>query len=275
MSSRFLFRTNWDLLWREVWIPLSKKPEAPNDLFVELYRFAVKESGFDLKVEVVNDYRLAKKEFKRFRCPPDEKACVKLLEGFVAVLAEFNETVPQDYVSLLGSFIERYNLRYIMTPASKVKMSLPGLLISQYTTLKKNLSQNHGLSDCLRELENNIGNLSDDDIERNCIRVASNLLEGVVVYKSSNGENTLGKAIDGCATSGGQSLFPHKAMVESVKKFYKFFNDYPNLRHPGTTAEKLRELKKDDSVLSIWFAVIFASYLANNDAFELISMGEL
>jgi hypothetical protein len=38
MSSRFLFRTNWDLLWREIWIPLTKRPDVPSDLFVEIYR---------------------------------------------------------------------------------------------------------------------------------------------------------------------------------------------------------------------------------------------
>ena len=270
MSSHFLLRTNWALLWREIWIPLSKKPDAPVDLFVELYRFRMKKNGLDAKIEVINDPKLAKKEFKRLTCPSEEKGCVELLEGFMDVLTEFNDNIPQEYASLLKNFIERYNLRYIMTPSSKLKMSLPGLLVSQYSTLKKGLAQSQGLLDCLRELENNIGNLSDDDIERNCIRIASNLLEGVVVGKSTNGQTTLGQAIPGCI-----GLFPHRAVVESVKNFYKFFNDYPNLRHPGRNAEKIRELKKDDAVLSIWFAVIFASYLSNNDAFELISMGEL
>src|SRR5208283_5521919 len=101
MSSRFLFRTNWDLLWREIWIPLTKRPDVPSDLFVEIYRFATKELGVELKVEVINDPKLAKKEFKKLSCPSNEKACVALLEGFVAVLAEFNDEVPRQYASLL------------------------------------------------------------------------------------------------------------------------------------------------------------------------------
>jgi hypothetical protein len=65
-----LFKTNWDLLRREIWIPLSKKPDVPSDLFVEIYRFAIKELGMELKVEVINDSKLAKKQFKRLSCPP-------------------------------------------------------------------------------------------------------------------------------------------------------------------------------------------------------------
>jgi hypothetical protein len=102
------------------------------------------------------------------------------------------------------------------------------------------------------------------------MRIASNLLEGIIVDRTTNGEQTLGRAIAGC-----ELLFPHKAMIESVKNFYKFFNDYPNLRHPGTNLQKLRELKKDDAVLSIWFAVMFSSYLANDNSFEHISLGVL
>lgn len=270
MTSYFLFKTNWGALWREVWTPLSKKTSAPVDLFIELYRFAGEKLGSELKAEALNDPNLAKEEFKRLPCcPSSEKACVDILEGFVGVLSEFEGDVSQQYCSLLDGFIERHNLRYILTQNSKLRLSLMGLLVSQYSTFKKAISQNEGRLECLRELETNIGNLSDEDIERNCMRIASNLLEGIVVDKTTNGEHTLGKAIAGC-----EQLFPHKAVIESVKNFYKFFNDYPNLRHPGTQAQRIRDLKKDDAVLSIWFAVMFASFLAGDNAFELISLGD-
>ena len=122
----------------------------------------------------------------------------------------------------------------------------------------------------MNEIETIIGRLDENEIEKNCIRIASNLLEGIIVDKTTNNQRTLGRAIDGCI-----ELFPHRAVLESVKKFYNFVNDYPNLRHAGTEVNRIRALTKDDAVLSIWFALMFSCYLANNDSFKQICLGEL
>lgn len=168
MTNYFLFKANWGLLWREVWIPLCKKQSAPTDLFIELYRFTCEKLGLELKDEALSDPKLAKEEFRGLPCcPSNEKTCISLLEGFVNVLSEFEGKISQQYCSLLEQFIERHNLRYVLTQNSKLKLSLIGLLVSQYSTFKNSISQNQGRIECLRELETNIGNLGDEEIERN------------------------------------------------------------------------------------------------------------
>ncbi len=171
----------------------------------------------------------------------------------------------------LKDFTEKHNLRYFLTSDCKLRLSLTGLLVSQYATLKRAISARQSRNECLRELETNVGRLSDDEVERNWIRAASNLLEGIVVDKSANNATTFGRTIDGC-----ENCFPHRALIDSAKKFYKFFNDYPNLKHAGRQALKIRDLKKDDAILTISFAVLFASYIARAYCFAyIVSQGNI
>ena len=264
-----LLRLNWRLLYREIWAPLSKTTSAPTDMFIELYRYASTKLEFEPDIEALNDQKLAKEEFKKLPIPNDEKTCVILLEGYYEVLSQFETNIKDTYYLKLKDFIENHNLRYFLTSDCKLRLSLTGLLVSQYATLKRSISARQSRNQCLRELEINVGRLSDDEVERNCIRAASNLLEGIVIDESTNNATTFGRAIDGC-----ENCFPHRALIDSAKKFYKFFSDYPNLRHAGRPAFKIRDLKKDDAVLTISFAVLFASYIAENDSSQMIFSGD-
>jgi len=105
--------------------------------------------------------------------------------------------------------------------------------------------------------------------ERNAIGIATNLLEGIAKEKTKNHQRTLGSAIDGC------DVFPHEALRTCVKNFYKFASDYPNIRHAGTPASKIRELKKDDALLFVNLALAFGLYVFDNNSAESIIMGEL
>lgn len=223
-----LSRFNWDRLYREIWAPISKTKSSPADMFIELYRYASKKLELDPNIEALNDQKLAREEFKKLPTPNDEKTCVILLEGYYEVLSQFETDIKDRYYLKLKDFIEEHNLRYSLTSDCKLRLSLTGLLVSQYAALKRAISARQLRNECLRELEINVGRLSDDEVERNCIRAASNLLEGIVVDKTTNNETTFGRAIDGC-----EICFPHTALIDSAKKFYKFFSDYPNLRHAG------------------------------------------
>ena len=107
--------------------------------------------------------------------------------------------------------------------------------------------------------------------ERNCISISANLLEGIARLMTTNGGDTLGTAIDGC------DVFPHSSVKQCIKDFYRFTSDYPNLRHghPGTLANKLRELKKDDALLALMLALGFSSYVLDNDSVAGIFRGDL
>jgi hypothetical protein len=266
----FLFRSNWDILYREVWLPLSKSASAPPDMFIELFRYASTKLGFEPEIEAFNDPKLAKEEFRKVSTPTDEKTCLSLLEGFYDILSTFNTDINKKYYSKLKEFIERHNLRYSLTPDCKIRLSLTGLLISQYATLKKAIAANQLRAQCLQSLELNIGRINEDTVEETCITRASNLLEGITIDKTTNRKRTFGEAIEGC-----RDCFPHEALIESAKKFYRFFSDYPNLRHASTIDKKIRDLKKDDAILSISFAVLFAAYIADNNASQAILSGDL
>ena len=95
--------------------------------------------------------------------------------------------------------------------------------------------------DCMEELESKVGRLMDHDVEKDCIRVVSNLLEEVVVKKSNNRRRTLGAALKKCP----KDMFAHISFVSDVEGFWDFVCNYPGLRHPGTLATKIRDLTKD------------------------------
>jgi hypothetical protein len=268
----FLFRSNWSFLYNDLWIPLSKSKFAPDDMFIELFRYASRKARSEPKTEALSDPKLAKQEFKKFPTPTDEKTCLAILEGFYEVLSDFNPKISEKYRSKLQEFIERHNLRYFLTPDCKIRISLVGLIVSQYASLKKAVSTTPLRNNCLLSLEKNIGLLNEDTIEENCIQKANNLLEGVTIDKTTiPGANTFGWAVNGC-----RDCFPHQALIDSAKKFYEFSSDFPNLRHGGTAINpaQIRDLKKDDAILSISFAVLLASFIADNDASQKILLGD-
>jgi len=267
---RFLIRSSWHLLWGNVWFPLSKKSYAPENMFLDLYTYEYKKLKLKITKEVYDNPKLAQEEFKIRIVPIQEKACVALLEGFYDVLSNMDARLCRDYRNLLDKFFERYNLRYFLTADCKIRLSLVGLIVSQYAVLKKSVSTNQLRKDCLVDLEKNVGLFHEDTAESNCIRVANNLLEGVTVDKATNGANTFRRAIDGC-----RNIFPHQALIDSAKSFYEFFSDFPNLRHCGTTLNprQIRNIKKDDAILSISFAVLLSSFIADNDAAQAILEG--
>jgi hypothetical protein len=267
----FLLRSNWNFQYNDIWLSLSKSKYAPDDMFIELLRYASRKLRLEPRTEALNDPKLAKQEFKKLPTPIDEKTCVAILEGFYEVLSDFNPVLSQKYRSKLQEFIERHNLRYFLTPDCNIRLSLVGLIVSQYAALKKSVATKPLRNNCLLSLEKNIGLLNEETAEENCIRITNNLLEGVTVDKTTiRGARTFGAALNGCRNS-----FPHQALIDSARRFYDFFSDYPNLRHGGTqNPARIRDLKKDDAILSISFAVLLASFIADNDASQKILLGD-
>ena len=269
-----LIRCNWNCLYTDLWLPLSKSKFAPDDMFIELLRYESRKLRLDPKEEALNDPILAKLEFKKLSTlltPINEKTCITLLEGFYAVLTDFNCAISKKYCSKLQEFIESHNLRYMLTSDCKIRLSLAGLIVSQYAALRKTVSLVPLRNNCLIALEKNVGLLNEETAEENCIRIANNLLEGIAIDKTTNGADTFKRAVNGC-----RDCFPHQALIDSAKSFYDFSSDFPNLRHGGTARNPLqiRPLKKDDAILSISFAVLLASFIVDNDASQKILMGD-
>jgi len=269
----FLVKNNWKKLNRTIWTSIEKRKAAPPDIYIELLRFARRRLGIEVDeatYDTLNDPILARKEFFGLSEPQNELKCIELLEGFYSILQDFPTNIAERYKLRLKKFIEEYNLRYTISNDCKFQLSVQGLLISQYVRFSNALSGIAHIEQSLRQLEGSVSRLRDlSDEERNCIGIATNLLEGVACSRTTNRERTLGRAIDGC------NVFPHGALKECIKQFYTFASDYPNIRHSGTPAHKLRDLKKDDALLAITFALAFGSYIFDNDLSNSVLQGEL
>lgn len=268
----FLIKSNWDLLNKEVWAPLEKSVSAPSDMYIELMRFYYNILGEDLthKAEILNDNELAKQEFKNIPPPQSEQTCIKLLEGFYEVLSRFYKgDIAQKYQDKLSEFFQRYNLRYNAVQNCKIRLSIQGLLDSLLLRLSEVASAEENLAESLKDLEDSIADIMNSGGEKNCIKNAYNLLEGVTIRKSNSNEDTLGRALRRCTT-----LFPHQSLYESVKNINEFWNDYPNLRHAGRSSSRIRNLKKDDAMLIVALSVGFASFISADDDGQKIISGD-
>jgi hypothetical protein len=270
----FLVKPNWKKLNKSIWTSLEKKTSAPPDMYIELLRFARRK--LDVPTEeatdvVLSDPSLARNAFFKLPEPQSESQCIELLEGFYDTLQEeFRTKIAQYYKQELKKFVEERNLRYYISDNCKFQLSIQGLLMSQCEKFRNMLFGNAHMEQSLRLLEASVSRLMDvSDEERNCIGIATNLLEGVACTRTTNNQNTLGAAIEGC------NVFPHDALMRCVKDFYRFASDYPNIRHAGNPASKLRDLKKDDALLAVTFALGFGSYVFNNDSGQKILQGEL
>ncbi len=269
----FLVKPHWRKLNRTVWSSLEKRRSAPLDMYIELLRFARRRLGIQVDAatdEALHDPALAREQFFGLPEPSNESKSIELLEGFHEVLNEFNPVIAEGYEQELREFIEEHNMRYIVAHSCKLELSIQGLLASQFVRLSNILATNPHVNQSLQQLEATVSKLKEGTHEeRNCIGIATNLLEGIARDKTTNNQTTLGAAIEGC------DVFPHSAVKECVKSFYKFASDYPNIRHSGTAANKLRELKKDDALLAVSFAIAFGSYVFDNDSSNAILNGEL
>lgn len=250
---------------------------TPEDMFVELYDCGCRKLRIRPLDEALNDTKLAKAEFKKKIIPTDEKMCITLLEEFYNTLSDMTERRPsKDYQNLLEKFIVQHNLRYFVTADCNIRLSLVGLIISQYEVLKKSVSTKPVRKHALVSLEKNVGLFNEDVTEENCIRVANNLLEGIMQDKGKTLKGKLksdkfSDSLDAC-----KYCFPHEALLESARKFYKFSNDYPNLRHGGEESNpmQIRPIKKDDAILALSYTILLASFIADNDSSQAILSGE-
>lgn len=253
---------------------MEKRRVAPADMYIELLRFARRLQGMqvDLATDTaLSDPKLAREEFLNLPKPQSETKCVELLEGYYGILGDFRDgKMAENYRQELAEYVEEHNLRYVLTNDCKLKLSLEGLLVSGYSKLRTLVSNQTTLTQALSQLEESVSRLGNTtQEERNAIGIATNLLEGIAKDKTTNHQPTLGSAIDGC------DVFPHEALRTCVKNFYRFASDYPNIRHAGTPANKIRELKKDDALLFVNLALAFGLYVFDNSSTESIIMGEL
>ncbi len=265
-----LIKHNFGFIFEEIWETFLLYPKG---VYIELIQNYYENLNYDLegKLEIINNEDLASDEFREIPSwPIHETICIKILEEFYSLLIDsYDVKLADTYRTNLIKIFERLNLRYTMLTNGKMGLSIQGLLGSMLLRLKTTVRSKTSL-ESLEQLEKSVAKLENSDESfRSCMTIACNLMEGTAKDRANNRFDTLKRSIDSIP-----DVFPHDSMKESIKQLYDYLSDYPNLRHSGTEANRIRNLKMDDASLVTALAIGYASYLASCDDGQSILIGE-
>ncbi|WP_372988802.1 hypothetical protein [Sulfitobacter sp.] len=252
----------WSEMWRQVWRKLADHRDAPDDLFCELYRELNKSFTDQLDpatslAAIVDDTNQARVAFRGTKAAAlqGELSALEFLERAHTVIEDFgSEALTNKYFLLIRDFLEKYSLRYDLRRPFSLHPTLPGVFARLMRDLRQVTSQDAALATLMRDFEDCVRDLKDDQSPRKvkqCISAQFNLLEAllkqhpdVVLFNATarREANTFGAMCDQTA------VWPHAQIRESAKGIYRFANDYPGIRHAGTAASQIREIEMRDMV---------------------------
>lgn len=269
---------NWQIMNDEIWPRLEESENAIDDLYCVLlntYLEKQKDAFFkdvETKEEIqektdyywnlvgaANDIERAKNEFYEVPQPSTEGEIITIVEGYYDSLLDYNDILAEGYKSQLKNFLLKYNVRYRICNPCKLTLTLEGLLSSQLDYIKHlvKISGNSSKAESIKMLECNLRDVDLPYNEKYCIINSITLIEHFL--HDITEQRTLGEALD---QSG--NLFPSESVKESLRKYYDFANDYPNIRHVGANRTKKRDLNKSDGILAISLAVAYSAFITQN-----------
>lgn len=269
----------WRDTYREIWDQLAEHDNAPPDLYVELYRelvprLATRPDANELAT-LTSDPVLAEESFRAVT-PPDftsESELIGFLEAAADVLDDFScEGLTDLYFGLLGSFVEKFSLRYDLRRPCSLSPTLSGLFSSLMSHISAVAAEDEHVGLLLREFEDSIRDLRSDRSGfriKTVIQKQCNLLEAI----GAAHPNTRGSSLGAMATE--LNTWPHAALRDALKHVYKFSCDYPGIRHGGQPANILGELVTRDLIGVGIVLVGFAPYLIDRLDGEAIFLGDL
>lgn len=267
----------WSETWREIWSKLAKHPDAPDDLFCELYRELV--GAFDDPPDVtsladmVDDPLQARKAFQRTKAKAF-RGELALVQFFERAHAEINDlggdSLSNRYFLLLEAFLDKYSLRYDLRRPLSLNPTLPGVFARLIRELKEAAGRDAGLRALMLEFEDAVRDLRADRSAgkiKTCIQKQVNLLEAMGRRCPGVTENTLGRI---CTQVG---TWPHSKLMDAMKNIYGFASDYPGIRHGGTPANQLRDIEMRDLVAVSVVLAGFSPYLTDQLNSDVIYRG--
>ena len=133
----------WSDSWRDVWSKLACHPNAPDDLFSELYRelsqaFIISPSAEAL-ADVVSIPVSVRRSFRRVKGPRlgGERAVVEFLERAHSVTVDLGgDPLANRYFELIEAFLTKFSLRYDLRRPFTLHPTLPGVFARMFTELK-------------------------------------------------------------------------------------------------------------------------------------------
>lgn len=258
--------SNWKLMIEDICVKLENSKNSIDDLYPILLRTYLEQLGSeDLEDETsilfnaINNIPLAIEEFYKLPPPPTETDAVNIVEAYYNSLLESDDRLAEEYMNYLQSFLSRYNIRYCVCPPCRLSLTISGLLSTQFDYIK-HFAELKGPSsriECINILEKHLREIERSYEENHCIEDSIKLIE-YFLYDVTN-ESTLGEAMDHT-----DNLFPHESIKESIKNYYKFSNEYPNIRHIGNPKSAKRSLNKSDGILSLSIAIAYSAFITQN-----------
>jgi hypothetical protein len=253
-------RERWEYTWADIWEPLGSLPQAPRDLYMQLYRMSTeymrrRPRYQDLEV-IVNSPEMALAEFQsmqggQFR---DEMATVQFIERVYAFVVDSGKRIlMRRYVEYVSNFLVKYNLRYEVAEPFSLHVSLPALYGDIYEQLRQVNAANPHLAGLMNDFEVSFSDFVRTRAQRDfrmSLARASNYAEGIAAAELNRPGDTLGRMCDLL------EVWPHQDIREAIKHLYWFCSDYPAIRHAGNPNNSLRELEVKDTIIvsALFFA---------------------
>jgi len=260
----------WSDMWREVWARLARHDQAPDDLFVELFRELSNGLRKPLSVEALAEALTSPASARRrFRSTKNtalagERAIVKFLQQAYGVAEDLGgDALANRYFGLVEAFLTKFSLRYDLRRPFTLHPTLSGVFAGMMKDLKAVAQSDADLQPIFHEFEEALRDLTADRSERvikTCIQKQVNLLEALGQKTPGITENTLGAI---CNQMTNTTVWPHASVKDAIKGLYKFSCDYPGIRHAGTPASRLRPIEMKDMVAVSILLAGFTPYLSH------------
>lgn len=263
------FISVWSDTWREIWIPIFEREDAPDDLFCELYRALTPALKRILTVEeladIIDDPHQSRVAFEKITGPEiaSETLLVSCLEEIQATLDDLGgDDLSNNYFNLLEGFIRKFSLRYDLRRPCTLCPTISGMFTSLVGSLRTLSSQDAQLANLMRDFEEAVRDLRHgctDGRIKTCLGKQFMLLEALGASAPEVTKNTLGEICDELPKSN----WPHATVRESLKKLYGFSSDYPGIRHAGSVKGMHRDVDMRDMLAMSILLTGFTPYLTN------------
>lgn len=225
----------WPETWRNIWSKLAKLPNAPDDLFSELYRelaqaFRVVPSAEAL-ADVVGVPVGARAAFRRVAGSQirGERPLVEFLERAHVVVTDLGgDPLANRYFALIEGFLTKFSLRYDLRRPFTLHPTLSGVFARMVIELKAVTLADTHLNQLMVEFEDAVRDLRGDTSSnriKTCISKQMNLIEGIGRLNPLVTANTLGQICDQLGAVAGP-VWPHNKVRDAIKDLYSFASDY-------------------------------------------------
>ena len=274
----------WAETWRDIWSKLAKHPDAPEDLFSELYREFAQAFSSPPSVEgladVVGNAARARLAFRNVKVQrvEGEAALIAFLERAHVVVADLGgDPLANRYFVLVEEFLTKFSLRYDLRRPFTLHPTLPGVFARMVTELKAVTRADAHLAQLMGDFEDSVRDLRADNSSnriRVCIQRQMNLLEAIGQACPTVTENTLGRICDQLGNAPN-AVWPHDRVRDAMKDLYRFACDYPGIRHAGTAANARRAIDMRDMVAISILLTGFTPYLSHQVDSNIVYRGSM